>query len=110
MSQTLLLAFGGLSGETTDLLDQVGWFLPFLALILPVSLILFFAIGTFAYFALLGVQGSSLYFGLRAVVAHLRRRGFSRGQVKLMFGPIYLVACFITNILALVAVNLIRKW
>jgi hypothetical protein len=56
------------------------------------------------------VQGSGLYFGLRAVVAHLRRRGFSRGQVKLMFGPIYLVTCFITNILALLAVHMIRKW
>lgn len=109
VSQTLFLAFAGLSPETTDLLDQVGWFLPFLALVLPISLILFLAISNVTWFLLLGLQGSTLYVGLRFVVWHLRHRGFSSLQAKMMLGPIYLVACFLTNILVLLAYDLLRR-
>ena len=109
MDQTLFLAFAGLSRGTMDHLNLVGWFLPFLILILPVSLILFFVAGTPAYLVLLGLQAAAMYYGLRTLAAPPRRSGFSNAHVKLMLGPFYLIACFITNILTLIGVELIHR-
>jgi len=89
MGSPPLLAFAGLSAETLDQLNQVGWFLPFFSLVLPVSLILFLALSQPIYFVLLCVQGTALYLGLRAFVTHLRRHGFTSFQVKIMMGPMY---------------------
>ena len=93
-----------------DQLNQVGWFLPFLILVLPVSLVLFLAVSTPAYFVLLGLQGSAIYYGLRALATHLRRSGFTNFQVKMMLGPFYLIACFVTNLFALLGVKLIHRF
>jgi hypothetical protein len=59
---------------------------------------------------LLGLQGAAIYYGLRALAAHLRHSGYTSFQVKLMLGPSYLIACFVTNIFALLGVNLIHRF
>jgi len=110
VSQPLFVALAGLPDDTLDQLNQVGWFLPFFALILPVSLLLLLAIGKPAYFVLFGLQTAALYFGFRAIVSHLRHNGFTSFQVSIALAPLYLVGCFITNILALIGFGLIHKF
>jgi len=109
VDQTLFLAFAGLSDETMDQLNHVGWFLPFFLIVLPVSLILFLAVGNPSSFVLLGLQAAAIYYGLRALSTHLRRSSFSSFQITMMLGPLYLVACFVTNIFALLGFELIHK-
>src|ERR1700678_4344224 len=96
-----MLAVAGLSDEVLEQVDQVGWFLPFLALIIPVSILLFFAVPKALYAVLVAAQIAGLVFGLHAVLAHLRRTGFTSFQLKIMLGPLYLITCFATNIVAL---------
>ena len=105
MDPTLFLALAGLSQDTLDQLNQVGWFLPFLILVLPVSLVLFLAVSSPAYLVLFGLQAAAIYYGLRALMAHLRRSGFTSFQIKIMLGPLYLIACFVTNLLALLGME-----
>jgi len=104
------LAFAGMSDESLDQINHVGWFLPLLALVIPVTLILFLAFGKLIYVFLALVQGAAIFYGLKALVSHLRHQGFSSDQVRLMLAPCYLVACFGTNIVALIGVGVIRKF
>ena len=110
VSPLLLLAAAGISDDVTDQLDRVGWFLPFLALIIPASIILFFAIPNAIYAALVAAQITGMGFGLRALIAHLRRTGFTSFQVRIMLGPLYLIACFATNIVAFLAFGILHKF
>jgi hypothetical protein len=104
-----LIAVAGLPREFLDLLNQVGWFLPFLALIMPVSLILFLAIPKLSYLLLLAIQAAALYYSLRALALHLRRSRFATIQIRMAMLSSYLVACFVTNILSVLLLPLIRK-
>ena len=106
----LLLAVAERSDEIVDQVNQVGWFLPFLLLIVPVSIVLFFVLGKALYALLLAAQIAGLALALRAIVAHLRRTGFTSFQVKIMLGPLYLVVCFATNIVVLLVFGIIRKF
>ncbi|MEP6672988.1 MAG: hypothetical protein ABJF10_27750 [Chthoniobacter sp.] len=110
MSQTLFVALAGLPDDTLDQLNQVGWFLPILALILPVSLLLVVVIGKPSYFVLFVLQAAGLYFGFQTIIARLRRNGFTNFQVGVALAPLYLVGCFITNLLVLVGYGLIQKF
>ncbi|MDR3406185.1 MAG: hypothetical protein P4L99_27120 [Chthoniobacter sp.] len=110
MSQTLFVALAGLPDDTLDQLNQVGWFLPFFALVLPISLILVVALGKPAYCVLFALQATALYFGFRVTTARLRRHGFTSFQVSVALAPLYLVGCFITNIFALIGFSLIQRF
>jgi hypothetical protein len=105
-----MLASAGLSGDTLDLLNQVGWFLPFLALFVPVGLIFALATPTALYLVLGLVQLAAITCGLRTLMAHLRHSGFSSYHLKLAIIPFYLVICFITNIAAILAIGLVQKF
>jgi len=110
VSQTLFVAFAGLPDDTLDQLNQVGWFLPFFALILPVSLLLVIVLGKPAYFILFALQVAALHFGFQAAIARMRRHGFTSFQVSVALAPLYLVGCFITNIFALIGFGLIHRF
>jgi len=110
MGSLLTLAEAAIPDDLIDQVDHVGWFLPFLGLVIPVSLILFFVVPRLLFAALLLAQLAGVYFGLRAVFAHLRRTGFNSYQVKIMLGPLYLVACFATNLVVLLIVGIIHKF
>jgi hypothetical protein len=109
VSPALFLAFAGLPDEMLDQLNEVGWFLPFLALILPVSLILLLALGKPVYIFLFALQGGALYYGSRAFGRHLRRSHFTSMQVKMALGPIYLLGCFVTNLFVILGYDLIHR-
>jgi len=96
--------------ELVDLLDAVGWFLPFLALIIPVSLILFFVLEKAAFLVLIALQFSGMYFGLHAMRVHLRHSGFSSDQIRIMLVVIYFIACFATNIVIFLGFGLVHKF
>jgi hypothetical protein len=105
-----MLASARIPDDTLDLINQVGWFLPFVLLIVPMALIFALLFGKAVYVILAVVQVAGIAVGLRAIVAHLRRTRFNSYQVKLMLGPCYLVACFVTNIVELVGVGIVRKF
>jgi hypothetical protein len=104
------LAFAGLPSDAVAHLNQIGWFLPFCALIIPVALILFFVFGSVGYLLLAVAQSAAIFCGLRGLISHLRHRHFTSYQVRLMLAPSYLVACFATNIITLIGVGVIRKF
>jgi hypothetical protein len=110
MGPLLLLNFASLSSDSLDQIDQVGWFLPFLALLIPVSILLFFKFAQALFAILVVAQIAGIYFALRAVRMHLRRSGFTNHQFKIMLGPLYLIACFATNIVALLLVGIIHRY
>jgi len=105
-----MLAFAGLSDNALDQLNSIGWFLPFFALVIPVALVLFVIFGNVSYLLLSLAQAATIIFALRHLHSHLRRQGFSSYQVRITLAPCYLVACFTTNIVALIGVGIIRKF
>ena len=110
MSPLLMLAVAGLSDDSLNQINQIGWFLPFIALIVPVSILLFFKFAQALFAGLVVAQFGGIYFSLRAVRGHLKRSGFTSYQTRLMLGPLYLIACFATNIVALLVLGVAHKF
>ena len=110
MSPLLLPAVASLSDDSVSQIDQVGWFLPLFAIAVPVSVILFFKFAQALFAALVVAQIAGIDFALRAVRTHLRRSGYTSYQVKIMLGPLYLIACFATNIVALLIFGVAHKF
>lgn len=108
--QLVVLAFAGLPDEVVDQLNEVGWLLPFVAVVVPVGLIASLAFAKLSYVVLAIAQMAAIIFGLRALNAHLRREGFTNYQVRMTLIPCYLVACFLTNIAAVISLGIVRKF
>jgi len=105
-----VLALAGLPDDIRDQIDQIGWLLPFLAIIVPVGLICALAFAQAGYVFLGIAQLAAIICGLRALGTHLRRERFTESQLKMMAIPCYLVACFLTNIAVIIAIGVIHKF
>ena len=105
-----VLAVAGLPDEISGPVDQIGWFLPFFAIAIPVGLMVALAFARAGYVILGIVQIAAIAFGLRGLRLHLRHSGFSRSQIRMILYPSYLIACFLTNIAVLISIGLAHKF
>ncbi len=62
---SLLLAVAGLPDDLLDQVNTIGWFLPFLALVVPVGLIFSLAVARLGYVILGLAQLAAIIIGLR---------------------------------------------
>lgn len=90
--------------------NQIGWFLPILALVLPLSILLFFAQASVLTTLMVCGQLAAIYFALGAVLAHHRRSRYTSFQMKMLLGPFYLIACFATNVVVFLAVGIAHRF
>ncbi len=95
--------------DLLQLANEAGWFLPFLALILPIPFILLVALGKVIYALGLAAQLAIFTVTVRLFTRHLRRSGFTGFQVKIMLGPLYLIMCFASNLIILVIMGLAHR-
>ncbi|HEY3901146.1 MAG TPA: hypothetical protein VGM54_21225 [Chthoniobacter sp.] len=105
-----ILALAGLPNDLAGPIDQIGWFLPFFAITVPVGLIAAVVFARAGYVILGVAQIAGIAFGLRALRRHLRHSGFSRAQIRMALYPSYLIACFLTNIAVLISIGLAHKF
>jgi hypothetical protein len=105
-----ILAITSLPDDLSGQIDQIGWFLPFFAIAVPVGLVVALVFARAGYIILGIAQIVGIAFGLRSLRRHLRHEGFSRSQIRMILYPSYLIACFLTNIAVLISIGLVHKF
>jgi hypothetical protein len=105
-----ILAIAGLPDDVSGPIDNIGWFLPLFAIAVPIGVMIALAFARAGYVVLALAQIAAIAFGLRALRRHLRHSGFSRGQIRMVLYPSYLIACFVTNVAVLISIGLAHKF